>query len=402
MDTEFLQFPNMLAFLSWKEKEEKISHSNYVQQCAPKVYSSKQHMYYYCNRSGTYISKGQGKRQMKTQGTCKVGKMCTAHIKASKDQLTGIVNVFYCSTHHNHDVSLGHLRMPNETRMKIANQLQQGVTIERIMDNIRNNIAGGITREHLVSKQDVHNVKNQYNIEGIIRHANDQTSVCAWVEELKSSPNNPILLFKAQGEVQPEDMNNVGNSDFILGLQTQFQRDMLQKYGGACICMDATHGTNMYDFKLITVLVQDDFGEGIPIAWAITNREDTLMLGEFLNAIKKTTGILPSPRWFMSDDAEQYFTAWKSVFGVERTSKLLCAWHIDRAWRKALAEHVSTPQSRLNIYHQLRVLLMENDEYKFRVLLQQFISCIDKEETRFSTYFKTKYCNRLEQWASCY
>ena len=50
--------------------------------------------------------------------------------------------------------------MPHETQMKIAAQLQQGVTIERIMDNIRENTTEGITREHLVTKQDIHNIKN--------------------------------------------------------------------------------------------------------------------------------------------------------------------------------------------------------------------------------------------------
>ena len=139
-----------------------------------------------------------------------------------------------------------------------------------------------------------------------MRHSNDLTSVCAWVEELKSLPNNPLLLFKAQGEPQPDDMDNVGNDDFILGIQTQFQRDMLCKYGDVCICMDATHGTNMCDFKLITILVLDDFGEGIPVAWAISNREDAV---EFLGAIKYSTGPLKPPRWFMSDDAEQYYNS---------------------------------------------------------------------------------------------
>ena len=219
------------------EEEEKRTYSNYVQQYAPQLYGDKQHWYYYCNRSGVYQSKAQGKRQTKTQGTCKLGERCIAHMKVTKDQVTGSVDVHYCSTHHNHEVSLGHLRIPHETRMKIAAQLQQGVTIERIMDNIRDNTMEGITREHLVTKQDVHNVKNQYNIEGVMRHTNDLTSVCAWVEELRTLPNNPVLLFKPQGEPQPDDMNNVGKDDFILGIQTQFQRDMLCKYGHTCICM---------------------------------------------------------------------------------------------------------------------------------------------------------------------
>ena len=103
------------------------------------------------------------------------------------------------------------------------------------MANIRENTAGGLNREHLITKQDMHNTKNQYNIEGVTRHANDLTSVCAWVDELKSLPYNPVLLFKPQGEAQTEDMNNFGNNDFILAIQTRFQRDMLVTYGHTCV-----------------------------------------------------------------------------------------------------------------------------------------------------------------------
>ena len=238
-----------------------------------------------------------------------------------------------------------------------------------------------------------------YNIEGVIRHANDFTSVCAWVEEMKSQPYNPILLFKQQGEQQPKEIDNVGVNDFIIGTQTEFQWDMLIKYGNQCVCMDATHGTNAYDFNLITVLVVDSFGEGLPVAWAIANREDVTILVEFLKTIKERTGPIKT-RWFMSDDAYQYFNAWRGVFDTNGTTKLLCAWHVDRAWRTALNQHVMNKQSRVEIYHQLQLLLMENEEPKFRQLLQQFVSSLDSNEPAFSRYFKENYCNRLGEWAS--
>ena len=47
------------------------------------------------------------------------------------------------------------------------------------------------------------------------------------------------------------------------------------------------------------------------------------------------------PNIFMSDDAEQYWNSWSSIYGNTETKKLLCKWHIDRAWRKGLTEHVS-------------------------------------------------------------
>ena len=194
-----------------------------------------------------------------------------------------------------------------------------------------------------------------------MRHSNDLTSVCAWVEELKLLPNNPLLLFKAQGEPQPDDMDNVGIDDFILGIQTQFQREMLCKYGDVCICMDATHGTKMYDFKLITILVLDDFGEGLPVAWTISNMQGRCCnVGRISGSNNYRIGALKPPRWVMSDDAEHY-NSWKSVFGVEGTSKLLCAWDIDRFWRNTPKEYVHTTQAHLEGCYswKMKSLLLE-------------------------------------------
>lgn len=36
---------------------------------------------------------------------------------------------------------------------------------------------------------------------------------------------NPIIIYKQQGLEQPEDMNNVSDDDFLLGIQTEFQKD---------------------------------------------------------------------------------------------------------------------------------------------------------------------------------
>lgn len=163
-----------------------------------------------------------------------------------------------------------------------------------------------------MTKQDIYNIQKKYNIDGVMRHANDLLSVRALVAELNSLTYSPVIIYKLRGDQQPH--YNVGTDDFIIGIQTNFQREMLQKHGQVCVCMDATHKTNIYDFKLITLLVTDEYGEGIPVAWAVTNREDVTMLIQFLQAVHNKTGQLNCPKWFMSDDTGQYFTAWKTVF----------------------------------------------------------------------------------------
>ena len=90
----------------------------------------------------------------------------------------------------------------------------------------------------------------------------------------------------------------------------------------------------------------------------------------------------------MSDDADQFFNAFKAVFGSTGTKKVLCAWHIDRSWRRALRQHIGANDRRIEIYHYLRVLLMESDQAAFRVQLQQFLTFLDENnENGFLHYF---------------
>ena len=392
-----LQFESIHSFLSWKEEEEFFTKSQYIQQCGSRSYDGCDTWYYYCNRSGTFVSKSTNQRQTKSQGTSKVGEQCSAHIKALIAKDTGNVLVEYCAYHHNHAIQLAHLRIPTKTRLDIAARLKQGVTMQRILDDIRDNCSGSINRDHLITKKDIHNVKLQYNIEGVTRHKNDLLSVLSWVQEMATSHENPIIFFKQQGEMTKANIEN----DFLLCIQTSFQRDMLKKFGTSVICMDSTHGTNSYDFNLTSVVVIDDFGEGIPTAWLISNKEDTSTLTQFLQAVKERTGEV-APQWFMSDDAQQYFNAWTAVFGTTRTNKLLCSWHVDRAWRGALKEHIPDRELQLQIYHQLRLLLIETEQSKFRSLLQEFLSYIHQHHHTFYSYFNKYYIPRLEEWATCF
>jgi hypothetical protein len=236
----------------WKEKEEMSTHSWYVQNSAPKQLHGKEHVYYYCNRAGKYESRGKCERSLKCQGTSKAILHCTAHIFATINMKTKTVQVRYNATHYNHDTQLGHLRIPNTTRMMIASKLRQGVTTQRILDDIRDpEQRNGINREHLVNRKDIRNIQNQYNIEGIKRHQNDLVSVTSWVEEMEMLEYNPVVIFKQQGQQPSETCCTLDTQDFVLVLQTEFQRDMLRIHGTGGVCMDATYKINDYDFNLI-------------------------------------------------------------------------------------------------------------------------------------------------------
>lgn len=95
----------------------------------------------------------------------------------------------------------------------------------------------------------------------IKRHENDATSVSIIVRELQQEPFDPVLIYKPQGDTH-DQYPKVSKDSFILVLQTKFQMELYKKYAGKIICIDATHRTNAYRFKLITCVVQDSFGMG--------------------------------------------------------------------------------------------------------------------------------------------
>ena len=176
----------------------------------------------------------------------------------------------------------------------------------------------------------------------------------------------------------------------------------MQQYGpNKIICMDSTHGTNGYDFQLITVLVVDNYDEGFPVAWCLCNREDKQLLVNFLKHLKARVGQI-NPTHFMSDDAGQFFTAWTEVFGSS-PNKLLCTWHVDRAWRGKLSV-IGNKQLEATVYHNLRVLLEEMDTSSFEVLLAKTVEQLlqSPQTETFGQYFISKYKYRKEQWAACY
>lgn len=162
--------------------------------------------------------------------------------------------------------------------------------------------------------------KKTYHLKGIRRHKDDATSVHLWVDQVRNSnrEDNPVLLYKPQGHAQPDECdNNLSTNDFVLALQTPLQADILKRFSNnRIVCVDNTHGTNGYDFSLITVMVIDEYGEGFPVAWCFSNREDQTLLIAFYKAIMNQVGDI-TPRWFMSDLAEQFYSAWVLTFGKE-------------------------------------------------------------------------------------
>ena len=93
------------------------------------------------------------------------------------------------------------------------------------------------------------------------RHSEDAVSVQRIVEELELECPSPILFYKAQGEKDAEHPK-LAEDTFLLIIMTSFQAGLFEMFCSKIVCLDSTHKTNQYKFKLITAVVPDEYHNG--------------------------------------------------------------------------------------------------------------------------------------------
>lgn len=110
---------------------------------------------------------------------------------------------------------------------------------------------------------------------------------------------------------------------------------MLQQFGqNRIVCLDRTHGLNAYHFELITLLVINDHGSGFPCSFMFTNLKNTIIYSVMFSATKTVSGLI-SPKTFMTDIMDTFYTPWSSIIGLD-PHNILYLWYIDKAWYQKL------------------------------------------------------------------
>ena len=125
----------------------------------------------------------------------------------------------------------------------------------------RKSFSENVTRKHLVTRRDILNIKTRVQDQAIIKHQDDATSVMLAVAELQQEDFNPVLYFKQQ-HVVDEQYPQFSREAFLLMFQSEFQQQIYLRFASKILCIDSTHGTNAYKFKLLTAMVADDFAAG--------------------------------------------------------------------------------------------------------------------------------------------
>ena len=114
-------------------------------------------------------------------------------------------------------------------------------------------------------------------------------------------------------------------SDFLLVFQSEDQSQILSE-NPRTLCVDGTHGLTAYQFFLLTIMVINRYGKGLPVAWAISSRENA-HVWKILGRSLRTSSLTAKPEVMMSDDDNSAWNGLTQVWTSLR-HKLLCHWHI--------------------------------------------------------------------------
>ncbi|XP_038073203.1 uncharacterized protein LOC119741499 [Patiria miniata] len=156
-------FASEAEFQTWKKWVEKKSNAKFVQKHGRRSTPWTLVRTFHCNRSGFFVSKGQGKRSLKSKGSVKINAACPAFIKATEDCVMHSVEAEFCLDHI-HECDVRYLRLSSDSRKMIAEKLLLGISVDAIVDEVRHS-ANTKDRDYHISRRDVLNVKLSLNLD---------------------------------------------------------------------------------------------------------------------------------------------------------------------------------------------------------------------------------------------
>jgi len=260
-----------------------------------------------------------------------------------------------------------------------------------------------------VDLQDVYNVQRDYGLrfQGSSSDEFESLSTDYREQQELDSSDRCLLYYKRPGQAD-SSYPEVPVLHFIAVVQTQYEREMLRKHGSKGVCIDSTHGCFAEDvIKLTTLLVLDENERGIPVGHCFLSSEDTASCKVFFDVLRGQLEDL-EVQWFLSDDADAFFTAWSEILPNSPAQKTLCTWHVLKNVYAGINRRERTNQNSAQaIKVSFRNVMYAESADRVQSMLSELRSMLIHHPTT-SEYLEGTYLNhrnglsRVAQWALAY
>ncbi len=350
---------------------------------------------YVCHRSGFYIPKEplQRKRRLKEIGCKSLGGHCPAEIVARCNLKDRSYVVRYQKTHVGHQIGteseLQFIDLDKKEKLVIASKMKAAVPIIKILKKQCHRPKENDIRLNPPSVEEIQNLAKALGATGENARVLEDAVI--------TQNSDSVLYFKDKWR---EDKYGVlEKNDFMIVIMNDAQKKNLCRYGSEVVAFHETYGASRDGFFLHSLLVVDADFEGLPVAFALTNRNDSVGVCAFLTCIRHKVGII-NARTLISDMQLTYFDCWSRVMQPPERY-LYCLWHIFGDLKRNVKK-ISNREKRKVTREKVCSMVYEMDRSLFQKKLQSFLSNKDEDMAHFMKYFHSSYSSCLEKWACCY
>ena len=163
---------------------------------------------------------------------------------------------------------------PFQILLVLENQVQEKL-VEAGLDV---SAIANLKRREVASLADIQNIVKAQQQRSYM-DKNDVMATRKLIQQLKAA--NCVLYHHEQ---KLDDDGNIAEH-FRVGLACPFGLRMLKAFGQELSFLDAVYGMDKYGYAQLTLLVQDDAGNGVPAAFAIVDTENSEFVLEFLEKV---------------------------------------------------------------------------------------------------------------------
>lgn len=161
---------------------------------------------------------------------------------------------------------------------------------------------------------------------------------------------------------------------FLLAFISTNGRKYLERYGYRGLVLDDTFNVTRYPFRLTTLLVTDDAGNGFPCAhllsYSVISKEVQVLF---------RLEVIPhfDTQFLMTDDTCVFSNAFAAIFPSSKAEKILCSFHIAQSFKRKHKELRKNEQCSLG------------DRLIGRMLRESDVSVLETSYSAYLTWHST-------------
>lgn len=326
-----------------------------------------------CVHSGQPRRRGKGIRPI--QRSFSLG--CEAKITLSYNKALNCLVVKECLLDHNHRTGEEvHKHYPSTRRLSME-ESKEIVDILSLKPNNKH------VRDHVVRKfGKVVTLKDIQNLKKKLRE-----------ESTMGLRDAPLVLEKLTHALQDQGATGgvVVDDEYslvILYYESSHMSKLFSKFP-EILLIDGTYNINKVGMPLTCLMVEDGFGHGRVVFYAVTAREDTAHLQTIVQSFKEQNSQWESVRVIIIDKDFTEHKVLKEEF--PNAVILYCQWHVIKAMYKGIVDSDVHKSDREECRRIIQLLVHAKDETQYKSLKIELYNTANKA---FRLYFE-------RNWESC-